>query len=153
VPRASLPRPLARALALFAALAAGCGERPAPPAGPPDATYRVRGEIVRPPRPGSDEILIRHESIPGLADSEGQAVGMASMTMPFALGPGVDRAALAAGRRIEFTLEVRWDSDRPVTATGIAPLPPGTRLEFDPPSGESGAAQEPAAPSPPASPR
>jgi len=38
--------------------------REAAPAAGPDATYAVRGEIVRLPAEGSREIWIRHEPIP-----------------------------------------------------------------------------------------
>ena len=126
--------PLARVGTVALALLAGCGAPSAPPAGPPDATYAVRGEIRQLPRPEGNEILIRHEAVPDLKDANGKVVGMASMTMPFALGAGVDRSRLAVGDRISFTLEVRWNAGDPVTVTNVAPLPPGTRLDFDPPA-------------------
>ena len=134
------PRRVVRAPAVLGALALpallACGGGAAPPAGPPDATYLVRGEIRQTPRPGGREVLIRHESIPDLRDEKGIVVGMESMTMPFAIGPDVDRSLLAAGRRIEFTLEVRWSAASPVTVARVAPLPEGTRLEFDAPAAQ-----------------
>jgi len=144
------PRAARRRLtSLFAlALAVGCGPR-AEPAAP--ATYNVRGEIVSMPTPGGREALIRHESVPGLRSAAGEVVGMESMTMPFALGEDVDRASLAVGDRIEFVLEVRWDDRDPVTVTRITKLPPGTRLEFDPPqpAGEAPSLPEGETPNPP----
>lgn len=134
------PLPLACVLTAALTLPLGCGAPAAPPAGPPDASYAVRGEIRQLPRPEGNEILIRHEAVPDLKDSSGKVVGMASMTMPFALGADVDRSRLAVGDRISFTLEVRWNAGDPITVTKLAPLAPGTRLDFDPPdAGDDGA--------------
>jgi Cu/Ag efflux protein CusF len=119
---------LAVTLALLAALAAGCGAEPAP-----DGRHTVRGEIVKLPDPPGTAIYVRHEAIPDFRDAAGKRVGMSSMTMPFALAPGVELGDLAAGDRIEVDLEVRWDgAGEPLRVTRVARLPAGTRLEFDP---------------------
>ncbi len=124
---------MARAVVFLLPLLAACGEQAKPATNsPPDATYVLRGEIVQLPQPGGHEVLIRHEAVPELRDAQGKVVGMAAMTMPFALGADVDRSRLAVGERISFTLEVRWNSSTPVTVTNAVPLPPGTRLGFDP---------------------
>lgn len=120
-------------LLLALALGIACGNEPAATPGPPDATYRVRGEIRQLPGPNGREILIRHEAIPELRDAKGAVVGMDSMTMPFTLGADVDRTGLAEGQRIEFTLEVRWDGGDPIVVRELTALPAGTRLGFDPP--------------------
>jgi len=105
----------------------------APPAAPPpDASYTVRGEIVRlPPAPGGD-LLIRHEAIPDFRGMDGKVVGMDAMTMPFPLAPGVKLEGIAAGDRVEFVLELRWqDATGPVMVSRLNKLPAGTRLSFD----------------------
>lgn len=130
------------ALAVVAAVAAvvatpiACSPAPAPP-GPPDATYAVRGEITRLPGEGSREIWIHHEAIPDFVNDKGVEVGMDSMTMPFPLAPGVSLEGYAAGDRIAFEFEVRWQGEgRPMAITRLERLPDGTRLGFDPPAGE-----------------
>ena len=116
------------ALALLP-LAFACAAPAAPPA---DASYTVRGEIVRLPQAPGTEILIRHEAIPQFRGMDGKVVGMDAMTMPFPLGPGASAEGLAAGDRIEFVLELRWQDARgPVLVTRLSRLPAGTRLSFD----------------------
>jgi len=134
------------ALASLAVFSGACG-RPAPaPAGPPDGSYSLRGEIRQLPRPEGDEILIHHEAVPDLKDASGKVVGMDSMTMGFALDPSVDRSALAEGQRISFTLEVRWNASPAARVTNVAPLPAGTRLSFDPPEAATTTTTPPAQP-------
>jgi hypothetical protein len=63
---------------------------------------------------------------------DGKVVGMDAMTMPFPLAPGVNAGGLAAGDRIEFVLELRWqDAKGPVVVARLSKLPTGTRLSFD----------------------
>jgi Cu/Ag efflux protein CusF len=126
------------ALALATACAGG-------EASAPDGRHTVRGEIVRLPDPPGAELYVRHESIPDFRDLSGKRVGMSSMTMPFALDPGVDLAGLAAGDRVEMEFEVRWKaSERPLRITRLERLPAGTRLEFDPaPQSPEAAAETP----------
>lgn len=133
-------------LLLALALGIACGNEPAAAPGPPDATYRVRGEIRQLPGPNGREILIRHEAIPELRDAKGTVVGMESMTMPFTLGADVDRSPLAEGQRIEFTLEVRWDGRDPIVVRELTALPEGTRLGFDPPETTPSSGSDPARP-------
>jgi Cu/Ag efflux protein CusF len=108
----------------------------------PDATYRVRGEIVRMPAAGSREIGIHHEAIPDFKDEKGKLVGMDSMTMPFLAAPQVALGGFAVGDRVEFEFEVRWRGARPILLVRLQKLATGTRLAFDP---------EEAAPQPPPS--
>ncbi|KAB2959116.1 MAG: copper-binding protein, partial [Thermoanaerobaculia bacterium] len=135
-PRALAPLAL---LALLGSLAACGGNKPAPPAASaaPQASYTVRGEIVRLPGPDSAEVLIRHEPIPDFKNPAGEVVGMDSMTMPFRLAAGESLEGLAVGARVEFRLEMRWSGGAPATVSAFTALPPGTRLSFDPPAPES----------------
>lgn len=119
-------------LALLALLAACGGGPPSAPAAA-DASYTVRGEIVRLPGPDSADVLIRHEPIPDFKNPAGEVVGMDSMTMPFALAAGESLGPLEVGARVEFRLEMRWNAGAPATASAFRPLPAGTRLSFDPP--------------------
>ena len=107
-----------------------------------DAAYTVRGEIARlPTEPGGD-VSIRHESIPEFRDREGKVVGMMAMVMPFDVEPDGTLTGLAAGDRVEFRLELRWNAaGSPARVGDFRRLPPGTRLEFDEdqPAAEAGA--------------
>ena len=120
------------ALLLLFGLACRAGSPEA--AATPDASYVVRGEIVRLPAAGSREVGIRHEAIPAFVDEKGNRVGMDSMTMPFLAAPQVALEGFAAGDRVEFEFEVRWKGDRPILLTRLDKLPAGTRLAFDPPT-------------------
>jgi Cu/Ag efflux protein CusF len=125
------------------AVAAGCARQAAPPAAASaaDAAYTVRAEIVRLPAAPGGELYLRHEAIPDFRDSQGETVGMASMTMPFGAPAELDLAGFAAGDRVEATFEVRWKADRmPLRVTRLARLPAGTALEFDPPPTDGGGA-------------
>jgi Cu/Ag efflux protein CusF len=131
-------------LALLALAVACGGEKkiPADPSAGPDASYAVRGEIVRLPGADSAEIWIRHEPIPDFKNPNGELVGMDSMTMPFALAAGESLEGLTVGTRVAFRLEMRWSGGAPASVSGLAALPPGTRLSFDPPAAEQPAAAQ-----------
>lgn len=128
---------------LVVALAVACGGEQRAPAPGPDATYAVRGEIVRLPAEGSREIWIRHEPIPDFRNVSGEVVGMDSMTMPFTLATGESLEGLAVGARVEFRLEMRWGGGPPAAVAGLRALPAGTRLSFDPPASEDQGAETP----------
>ncbi len=116
-------------LALAGLLLAGAC-RPAPP--PAAAVYQVRGEIRQLPVAPARDLMIRHEAIADFRDEAGEIVGMEAMTMPFTLAPGVELDGLAAGDRVEFTLEVRWDDPANLARiTRLVRLPPGARLAWD----------------------
>jgi hypothetical protein len=102
-------------------------------AGPPDATYTVRGKVTALPRPGADppELMVHHEPIPSFADSRGRVVGMDSMEMGFALGPGVALEGIAPGDPVEARLEMRWDAQPAGTLGMVRELPADTALELD----------------------
>jgi Cu/Ag efflux protein CusF len=125
----SVARPFATLL--LTGLVAACGGAHAPAAGP-DATYAMRGEIVRLPDAEAREIWIRHEAVPDFKDADGKVVGMESMTMPFDLAPGAGIDGLAVGDRVSFRLEMRWQGASPAVVTALEKLPAGTRLAFDP---------------------
>ena len=141
------------ALAVLSQLAVACGGEPHPAstartestlaAPAADATYRVRGEIARLPSASGGEIWIRHEAIPEFRDREGKVAGMMSMSMPFGVAPDATTAELAAGDRVEFRLELRWKESSPAVVGDFRPLPPGTRLDFDPPQMEPEAGATP----------
>jgi Cu/Ag efflux protein CusF len=116
-------------LAILAILGIGCGDGDTPEV----ARHTVRAEIVKLPDPPGSEVFLRHEAIPDFRDATGRTVGMTTMTMPFALGPGVRLDGYAPGDRIEVDFEVRWSgSGDPLRIVRVERLPPGTRLEFDP---------------------
>ncbi len=133
-------------LGLLSLLAAACGPQTPPAPLAADGTYRVRGEIARLPAAGGREVYIRHEAIPEFRDEQGATVGMDSMTMPFPAAAGVALDGLAVGARGTFTFEVRWRAAPPLALTVWEPLPPGTRLAFDPPSEVVPEPGQPAAP-------
>lgn len=133
--RSARNRRLVVACVFFLALVHfACGQPPAAPAGPAE-TYAMRGEIIRLPQPGSREIVIRHEAVPGFRDEAGKVVGMEAMTMPFALAadlPDAAMAGLAPGDRIAFRLEMRWQDPREIARISrLEKLPDGTRLAWD----------------------
>lgn len=114
----------------FAALLLAAACRQATP--PAAAVYQVRGEIRQLPVAPARDLMIRHEAIPDFKDEAGRVVGMEAMTMPFTLAPGIELGGLAAGDRVEFTLEVRWDDPANLARiTRLAKLPPGSRLAWD----------------------
>ena len=107
----------------------GCGGKaPAPAAD----VYTVRGVVERLPQgAGPDRsVYIHHESIPDFRDVHGEAVGMASMTMPFPLAAGVSLADIAPGDPVEFTFTVTWKPRTGYTITRIQKLPAGTVIDF-----------------------
>jgi len=95
--------------------------------------YTVRGEIVSLPGPGGRGAFdVRHEAIPDFRSSDGEVVGMGSMTMPFPLAEGLSLDGFAVGDKIEFTLEVNWDPEAtpPQRVTRVQKLPAETDLDF-----------------------
>lgn len=141
---------LVAAPAALATLMAAACSGPSAPTSAPGESYAMRGEIVRLPAAGEQEITVRHEAVPGFRDDRGRVVGMEGMTMPFALAPGVALDGFAAGDRVAFTLEMRWQETVDIARiTRLERLPDGARLAWDEPL--SGAAA-PAAGAPAASP-
>jgi Cu/Ag efflux protein CusF len=94
-----------------------------------DAHYRVRGSVQS--AAGSGEAaraLIHHERIPDFKDRDGKPSAMDSMSMNFALGPGVTASAFKPGAKIAFEFDVRWSSGSPLVITRVTPLPDATVL-------------------------
>jgi Cu/Ag efflux protein CusF len=119
---------IGRAAAL--ALVVACsGEKALPPA---DAMYESRGAIRSMPGTGDlpDKIMIHHEPIPSFRNAEGRTVGMESMVMGFTPATTVRLDALAAGDRIAFTFEVRWQADPLLLVTQIRELPGEPALDL-----------------------
>lgn len=139
-------RGLSLAALLFAFAACGPGEPPAAP-----DTYQTRGMVRQLPeadRPGS-ALYIHHEAIPEFKDAGGEVVGMESMAMPFAVADPAMLEGLAAGDRIAFELEMRWQGKDPLLITRLEKLPPETRLAFDPePAGDEAGEDESERPEP-----
>jgi Copper binding periplasmic protein CusF len=123
----------AGALAVVVAAAQGCSRRaPAPPAD----VYTVRGIVEQLPQPNgpNNEIFIHHMAIPGFRDAQGKVVGMMSMTMPFPVARGVSLAGIEPGDPVEFTFAVAWKGRIGHELVRIHKLPPGTVVDFNPPS-------------------
>ena len=124
--------PTIASLSILSALVlAACGTPEEPP--PPADSYRTRGLVRQLPsadRPGS-ELYVQHEAIPGFKDAEGKVVGMESMAMPFPVADLAMLAGLAAGDKIDFTFEMRWEGDKPLLVTRLEKLPPETVLDFE----------------------
>lgn len=107
-------------------------ESPAVATTPPDASYVVRAQVMALPAPGTSppELIVHHEAIPSFADARNRVVGMDSMEMPFALGPGVRLDGIAVGDPVEMRLEMRWAGNPPATLATVRELPPGTPLQL-----------------------
>lgn len=129
--------------------------------------YSARGIVRQLPaesRPGG-ELFIHHEAIPEFRDEDGEVVGMDSMAMPFPLASDTELGELAAGDRIRFSFEVRWQANgNPLQLTFWEPLGDDVLLDFEQPleaaegsRGEEGSegevsTEEEASGGPPASP-
>lgn len=124
---------LAAALLALGAGACSPAVEEAEPASEPDQVYSVRGEVMGLPQgPGElRQIRVRHESVPDFVDSEGQVVGMASMTMPFPVAESVDVDDIEPGDKIEMTFEVRWSEGSPLRVVEVEELPADTALDFE----------------------
>ena len=125
---------IASALALATV---GCGDSPAvDPEGlaPADQTYTVLGVVTEVPdeHGRSDVVAIHHESIPDFVSSDGEVVGMHSMSMPFEVAEGVDLEVLSPEDPVRFTFEVRWNTSPTLLVTDIELLPPETEIDFSP---------------------
>jgi hypothetical protein len=138
---------------IVCALLGACGSResdaskPAtdPLAGLTLHSYTVRGEVVSLPTDTTD-LQVHHEAIPEFKNPDG-SLGMDTMIMPFWPPQGLskDDPRIAAriakfsldgvevGEPVELTFEVVWDADGKILgfyAASIAPLPPGTVLDY-----------------------
>ena len=88
--------------ALLLAIAAGCGQKAAPPATAPTVTaYDVRG-IIQQISPDWHKATIKHEQIPGY---------MGAMTMDFTVRNTNELAGLAPNDEVTFRLAVTKDDD------------------------------------------
>jgi hypothetical protein len=100
--------------------------------------YAVRGLVQQIPTAGdpASGFVLRHEAIDGFVGRDGEASGMESMTMPFALARGVALDSVAVGDPVEIRLHVDWSADLPVSVTAIRELPAATVLNLgaDPPA-------------------
>lgn len=113
---------------LAAPLLVACGA-PEPPRAPD--VYRVRGIVRQLPTTGhARDLHVRHEAIPSFLGSDGEIVGMESMTMPFPLADASLGDGLEVGDKIELEFEVRWDEGHPLRVTAIEELPFETQLNF-----------------------
>jgi hypothetical protein len=53
---------------------------------------------------------------------------MESMSMNFALAPGLATSAFKPGAKIAFEFDVHWSSGSPLVITRVTPLPDSTAL-------------------------
>ena len=69
--------------------------------------YTVKGILKGMPGDGraANEILVKHQPIPGYRDETGEITGMMAMTMPFYLSDAVSVASLRAGDAVELKIE------------------------------------------------
>ncbi len=69
--------------------------------------YTVKGIIKGMPGDGraANEILVKHQPIPGYRDETGAITGMMAMTMPFYVSEGVSVAPFKAGDAVELKVE------------------------------------------------
>lgn len=109
----------------------GC-EGPAPPPvvvrGAVEATYTVRGRVVRLPNPPRGYLVVHHAPIPTFVNRLGKEVGMEEMEMDFAwVAPGA-LEGIAPGDPVELTFEVRWRGEPPTLVTKALKLGPGEPL-------------------------
>jgi Cu/Ag efflux protein CusF len=69
--------------------------------------YTVKGIIKGMPgdRLAKNELLVKHQPIPGYRDDTGAIVGMMAMTMPFYLKEGVSLEGIKEGDSVELKVE------------------------------------------------
>lgn len=69
--------------------------------------YTVKGIIKGMPGEGraGNEILVKHQPIPGYRDETGAITGMMAMTMPFYVSEGVSLTTFKAGDAVELKIE------------------------------------------------
>ena len=107
----------------------------------PDVYTGIRGEITSFPEPNvpNSELRIRHEQIRDFKTSDGTinvnskgVAGMASMTMPFPLGEGMNLEGFSVGDKVEFDFTVNWGggSSPAWFVTRMEKLPADTELDF-----------------------
>jgi Cu/Ag efflux protein CusF len=94
------------------------------------ASYTVRGQIETLPAAAGQSIFLHHEAIPTFVTHDGKQAGMMSMTMGFAVAPGVSLDGLAKGDKVEFTFAVDWETSPTTQITAIRKLPPETTLDL-----------------------
>lgn len=114
---------LAIATTLFAA---GC-EKPAPAPslvvkGAVEATYTVRGRVVRLPSPPLGYLVVHHAPIPNFVNRLGKEVGMEEMEMDFAWVASGALDGISPGDPVELTFEVRWRGEPPTLVTKAVKL-------------------------------
>lgn len=94
-----------------------------------DGHYSVRGQVLSAQGSGDDlRALIHHEHIPSFKARDGKLSPMESMSMNFALGPGVSLDALPPGKKVAIDFDVRWSSGSPLLITKVTALPDSTAL-------------------------
>lgn len=97
----------------------------------PARAYTVRGVIEQlpdPKKPGS-YLQIHHEAIPDFV-SNGQAVGMSEMSMPFPTAPGVSLDGFHIDDAVEFILEVQEKPRMDYRVTRMVKMAEGTAPNF-----------------------
>lgn len=104
------------------------GEKAAPAAASAPEVYTVRGLVKG---VTGDEVSFQHEAIPAFKGRDGKAADMASMTMSFGIGDGIDRALLKPGAPVTMTFEVRWTERPALKATKVEALPSTTELTLE----------------------
>jgi hypothetical protein len=92
-------------------------------AGPPDASYEVRGRVVEVTGSGKDvRATIAHDEIANFRDREGRVTGMPAMSMAFGLAERVDPKSLKPGQSYQLTFDVRWKQEPTLVITAAQPV-------------------------------
>jgi len=99
----------------------------------------ILGEITALPGDDGSMMKIHHQHIPTFKAMDGTikvnasgVAGMASMTMPFPLGDGVNIDAFKVGDKVKFDLLVTWSTDtpKPYHITQIEKIDADTEIDF-----------------------
>ncbi len=87
--------------------------------------YTVKGVIKGLPGNGlaANEILVKHEAIPGYRDDSGAIVGMMAMTMPFYVAEGLSLGGIKEGDTVEMKVEQHLRPKFTEEVTSITKVP------------------------------
>jgi Cu/Ag efflux protein CusF len=92
-------------------------------------SYQSRGLVSEVAGSGAElSVAIHHEQIPQFQARDGSVSDMGSMTMIFGVSSKVDSSVLAAGSKVKFDFDVRWNQRPSLWITRAEPLADATAL-------------------------